>query len=53
MIQFVEATELIHELADDDELKDAVVTLAVHAGIAASDDLSSSTGLLLGRRRAP
>ncbi|WP_228507617.1 hypothetical protein [Herbiconiux sp. VKM Ac-1786] len=37
MRQFVEATEILLELADDDELRDAVVTLAVHAGIAASD----------------
>ena len=37
MLQFVEATEIIRVLADDDELRDAVVTLAVHAGIAASD----------------
>lgn len=37
MAQFVEATEIILALADDDELRDAVVTLAVHAGIAASD----------------
>ena len=32
-----EAAEIILALADDDELRDAVVTLAVHAGIAASD----------------
>ncbi|MFB2581357.1 hypothetical protein ACEXQD_08900 [Herbiconiux sp. P15] len=37
MMQFVDATEIILELADDDELRDVVVTLAVHAGIAASD----------------
>ncbi|MGA1838824.1 hypothetical protein VD659_18045 [Herbiconiux sp. 11R-BC] len=37
MMQFLEATEIILALADDDELRDAVVTLAVHAGIAASD----------------
>jgi hypothetical protein len=37
MAQFVEAAEIILALADDDELRDAVVTLAVHAGIAASD----------------
>lgn len=37
MVQFVEAAEIILALADDDELRDAVVTLAVHAGIAASD----------------
>jgi hypothetical protein len=32
MGQFVEAAEIILALADDDELRDAVVTLAVHAG---------------------
>ncbi|SDZ25927.1 hypothetical protein [Herbiconiux ginsengi] len=37
MLQFIEAAEIILALADDDELRDAVVTLAVHAGIAASD----------------
>jgi hypothetical protein len=38
MRQFVEAADILTELADDDEeLRDAVVTLAVHAGIAASD----------------
>ncbi|MCS5732840.1 hypothetical protein [Herbiconiux daphne] len=37
MVQFVEATEIIFALADDDDLRDVVVTLAVHAGIAASD----------------
>jgi hypothetical protein len=37
MVQFVEAAEMILALADDHELRDAVVTLAVHAGIAASD----------------
>ncbi|MDO9396798.1 MAG: hypothetical protein Q7T71_09655 [Herbiconiux sp.] len=37
MVQFVEATEIILAIADDDDLRGAVVTLAVHAGIAASD----------------
>lgn len=36
--QFARATEIVDELADDeDDLIDAVVTLCVHAGIAASD----------------
>ncbi|MET4159958.1 hypothetical protein [Agromyces sp. PvR057] len=36
--QFARATEIVDELADDEfDLIDAVVTLCVHAGIAASD----------------
>lgn len=35
--QFFQASEIIRELVDDDELDDAYVTLCVHAGIAAAD----------------
>lgn len=35
--QFLEAAELVKALADEDDLRDAVVTLCVHAGIAAAD----------------
>ena len=35
--QFLEAAELVETLADEDDLLDALVTLCVHAGIAAAD----------------
>jgi hypothetical protein len=35
--QFLEAAELVEVLADEDDLLDALVTLCVHAGIAAAD----------------
>ena len=35
--QFLEAVELVEALADEDDLLDAMVTLCVHAGIAAAD----------------
>lgn len=35
--QFLEAVELVETLADEDDLLDAMVTLCVHAGIAAAD----------------
>lgn len=35
--QFLEAAELVEALADEDDLLDALVTLCVHAGIAAAD----------------
>jgi hypothetical protein len=39
-VQFLEAADMIHDLADDEaEIGDAYVTLCVHAGIAAADTL--------------
>lgn len=35
--QFLDAAELVETLADEDDLLDSVVTLCVHAGIAAAD----------------
>lgn len=35
--QFLEAVELVETLADEEDLLDALVTLCVHAGIAAAD----------------
>jgi hypothetical protein len=35
--QFLEAAELVEALADEEDLLDALVTLCVHAGIAAAD----------------
>lgn len=37
--QFLEAAELVETLADEEDLLDALVTLCVHAGIAAADVL--------------
>lgn len=46
-VQFWEAAEIVREFADDEtEVGDAYVTLAVHAGIAASDAICC---LALGR----